>query len=216
LRIFCIGLTGGRQYFPSHFLMGENIFPQFLMNGITLVYIYTGFPTKIELPNSFLVISPHLNIYYMQVPSIKLKEIQSTSYIQHLTFKFKKDSWTFVKGLSTSYLVMLLEQKLLLLLTKKIKVLKFSYFLICSTYLKSFFWVKIFIFLLLSMKRDSILSIFWDLRATSFSLEAITVSCNLAFIFLQSHFFQAHPMPLLNLNLIGPSGAVQTVSSKAP
>ena len=45
---------------PSHFLMGENIFSQFLINGITLVYIYTGFPTKIELPNSFLVISPHL------------------------------------------------------------------------------------------------------------------------------------------------------------
>jgi hypothetical protein len=40
--------------------MGENIVFQFLMNGITLVYIYTGFPTKIELPNSFLVISPHL------------------------------------------------------------------------------------------------------------------------------------------------------------
>jgi hypothetical protein len=41
--------------------MGENIFFQFLMNGITLVCIYTGFQTKIELPNSYLVISPHLN-----------------------------------------------------------------------------------------------------------------------------------------------------------
>jgi hypothetical protein len=39
--------------------MGENICFQFLMNGITLIYVYTGFPTKIELPNSFLVISPH-------------------------------------------------------------------------------------------------------------------------------------------------------------
>jgi hypothetical protein len=43
--------------------MGENIFFQFLMNGITLVYIYTGFPTKIELPNSFLVISQHLTTH---------------------------------------------------------------------------------------------------------------------------------------------------------